>query len=139
MRIGITGTSSDMTPAQRAALEAILRELGATELHHGDCVGADADAHAVAVGLGITVVVHPPEDARKRAYCQATRVEPPKPYLDRNRAIVDATTVLVATPWEQTGEHLRSGAWATVRYARRRGRRVVIVRPDGARQDSGPA
>ena len=34
---------------------------------------------------------------------------------------------------EQEGERLRSGTWATVRYARKKGRRVIVVRPDGSR------
>lgn len=45
--------------------------------------------------------------------------------------IVDATAVLVACPKEEEGEELRSGTWATVRYARRRHRPVYVVRPSG--------
>ena len=46
-------------------------------------------------------------------------------------------TVLIAAPAEQEGERLRSGTWATVRYARRLGRRVVLVCPDGSLREDG--
>jgi predicted Rossmann fold nucleotide-binding protein DprA/Smf involved in DNA uptake len=39
--------------------------------------------------------------------------------------------VLVACPREEHGEETRSGTWSTVRYARRVGRPVIVVRPSG--------
>jgi predicted Rossmann fold nucleotide-binding protein DprA/Smf involved in DNA uptake len=57
-------------------------------------------------------------------------VHTPKAPLDRNRDIVDAAAVLIAAPKEMT-ETLRSGTWATVRYARKQGKQVWIVWPDG--------
>jgi hypothetical protein len=105
-RVGFTGTSRGMTEAQRGAAAA-LRELGdVAEAHHGDCVGADAEFHALCQNLGIPVVIHPPSDPKKRAHCQGGQVLPERPYLDRNRAIVDAGDVLLAAPAEQEGERL---------------------------------
>jgi hypothetical protein len=135
MRVGFTGTSRGMTEAQRLAVAAVLRGLTGVEAgHHGDCVGADAEFHALCAELHITVVIHPPADPKKRAWCQGSRLEPEKPHPDRNHDIVNATDILVAAPAEPAGERLRSGTWATVRYARKRGRPIVIVRPDGTRQ-----
>ena len=51
----------------------------------------------------------------------------PKPYLDRNRDIVDACEVLLATP--DGPERLRSGTWSTVRYARKIGKPVEVRLP----------
>jgi len=48
----------------------------------------------------------------------------PTPYLSRNRAIVDETEMLIATPAEFT-EQQRSGTWSTVRYARACGKKVA--------------
>jgi hypothetical protein len=56
---------------------------------------------------------------------------PAKPYLVRNHEIVDDSQVLIAAPKEFT-EQLRSGTWATIRYARKIGRTVRIVFPDGS-------
>lgn len=139
MRIGFTGTQSGMTSEQLQALRGVWASLHraghtATELHHGDCVGADAQAHAL-WSLGAPerpVVIHPPDVSFKRAWCSSARttVLRPAPYLTRNRAIVDATWVLCAAPRE-LDEALSSGTWSTVRYARRIERAVAIVRPDG--------
>jgi predicted Rossmann fold nucleotide-binding protein DprA/Smf involved in DNA uptake len=62
---------------------------------------------------------------------EGEEVAEPDEYLKRNRAIVDGSEILVATPKEEDGEALRSGTWATVRYARKMGRVIYIVRPSG--------
>ena len=73
-----------------------------------------------------------------RAHCQgAATSATPAPYLDRNRAIVDACDILYATP-ESMAEESRGGMWHTVRYARRVGKPVVIVWPDGTVGASHP-
>jgi len=136
-KIGFTGTSRGTSARQRQSLTfifEILREgkpSAALELHHGDCVGADAEAHTIALELGIAVVIHPPEDTKARAFCgDATASRDPKPYLVRNHAIVDETEFLIACPATYV-EHLRSGTWATYRYALRLGRRIILITPDG--------
>lgn len=135
-RTGFTGTRHGLTPPQRNAL---LSEIGVLHgwLHHGDCVGADAYAHALAVSFGLLVQIHPPIAPELRAWCRdADVVLEPAPHLVRNRAIVDATKLLIATPVSE--EVLRSGTWSTVRYARRIGRPVVLVMPDGSvRREDG--
>ncbi len=131
MDVGFTGTQQGMTDAQRATLRTWLVEHYPDSLHHGDCIGADAQAHALALEWGIPVTLHPPEDGSKRAFCVgAVNVAGLKPYLERNHDIVDYTGVLIATP-KGYSEERRSGTWATVRYARKMGRRVIIIHPDG--------
>lgn len=133
MILGFTGSRHPLPAAQRARLAlglGRLLEAGATDLHHGDCVGADATAHEPAVALGLRAVVHPPTQDSLRAWCQGDETREPLPYLQRNRAIVDACDVLIACPGGP--EVQRSGTWSTVRYARKVGQRVVIVMPDGS-------
>jgi hypothetical protein len=72
----------------------------AVTFHHGDCVGADEQAHVIARICGFFIVIHPPTDPRKRAWCTGDFVMTPAPYLDRNAAIVRSTVVLVAAPGE---------------------------------------
>jgi hypothetical protein len=130
LRIGFTGTQLGMTEAQRAALKAVLTERDATVLHHGDCIGADAQAHEIAVSMSCEIVIHPPIVEAKRAWKQAARTLRPTSYLARNKDIVRDTAMLVATPGEDT-EQIRSGTWLTVRFARRRGRPVWVILPNG--------
>lgn len=137
MIIGFTGTKRGMTQRQRATVRYLLAELQMTELHHGDCVGADAQAHQEALLRGAAVVVHPPADPKLRAYCSGFRVTvlEPREYLKRNGDIVDACEVLICAP-KQKAEQVRSGTWTTIRYAKKRGRvdekfRIITVWPDG--------
>lgn len=129
MRLGFTGTREGMTAAQTATLQNLMRgESG--EFHHGDCVGADEEAATIAKSAGLTIIVHPPTDARMRAYSQFGELRPAKPFLARNKAIVDECDTLIAAP-KEVAEQQRSGTWSTVRYARKLGRRIWVIRPDG--------
>ena len=131
MRMGFTGTRKGMTKVQLLIFTALLKKKRPKEFHHGDCKGADEQAHLVAALLDSRVVIHPPVNERMRAHCpDAHEVKEPRLYLERNHAIVDACDVLVATPGESR-EVTRSGTWATVRYARKLGRKIYIIYPDG--------
>ena len=135
MRIGFTGTRGGMSTHQRQAFRHLLELLTemeyTNELHHGDCLGADADAHNLALSAGVPIVIHPPHNPSLRAFCEGAREErDPMAYIERNHAIVDETTVLVACPLEER-ENVRSGTWATVRYARQKNRCIHIIYPNG--------
>jgi len=133
--IGFTGTRDGLTWHQQSTLDEILQLRGSV-FHHGDCVGADSDAHDVAWRYDKRIVIHPPSDDRLRAHRLTDHGEyrEPKPYLDRNRDIVDESDLLIACPRE-TSEQAKGGTWYTVRYARNQGKPVTIVWPDGTHQD----
>lgn len=136
MRIGFTGTQRGMTVAQQTVVRRLSRSLVVDEAHHGDCVGADADFDAIMRERGVPRHVHPPDDPKKRAFVRDFAVRyPTKPYLERNRAIVDDTDALIAAPKGATEEQ-RSGTWATIRYARNAGKAVTIVWPNGSIEQS---
>ena len=127
-RIGFTGTQKGLSPSQGKQVINILSlyiEKGA-EFHHGDCIGADAQAHEIARRLGYKIVIHPPDDPRKRAWCEGDEWKEEKPYLVRNENIVLNCTFLIACPKENQ-EVLRSGTWATIRKAKKRMRRVRTI------------
>lgn len=129
MVIGFTGTSNGMTSNQQQRVSGLLKELKPDLIRHGDCVGADTDFHQIATSLNIKTCIHPPDNDTKRSFCKSDSILPVKPYLDRNKDIVDMSDMLIATP-ETAKEALRSGTWSTVRYAKRAGKEVIICNPD---------
>lgn len=120
-----------MTPEQREACARTLFRLSPDELHHGDAIGRDSEAHELATNQDIRVVIHPPVNPSNRAFCEGSEVRAEFPYMLRNRAIVAETDLLLATPNGPEASAPRSGTWRTVRYARRMGRRIVIIYPSG--------
>lgn len=127
-KVGFTGTRQGLSEIQEVELRKMLDWLRPVEFHHGDCVGADADAQKILRSRCpySIVVVHPPKDLKARAFCPGHRVLKSKTYIERNHDIVDDTDVLIAAPLTDQ-EQVRSGTWATVRYAKRMGKQVIIL------------
>jgi len=137
--VGFTGTQSGMSSAQFEKVARIVKGLVHSHktiiIHHGDCIGADEDMHRIAAGQDFNIVIHPPVVAKKRAFCHnkwqgKATVLLEKPYIARNHDIVDASAILIATPKEKD-EEIRSGTWATIRYAKKKGVPVAIIYPNG--------
>ncbi len=132
MKVGFSGTRRGMTELQWRAFREELRTSFPSEFHHGDCIGADDEAATLVYEHRATckIVRHPPDNTQNRANNQCHRESrEPKPYLERNRAIVDETLHLIAAV--SGPEEVRSGTWSTVRYARKMGRKITIIWPDG--------
>lgn len=140
MKLGFTGTRAGMKPKQAATFSSWINKHKAAiaEFHHGDCVGSDVEA-AERVALQTKAAIHtrPGKVDAMRAHFDHPRatIYPAKDFMARNRDIVDATDVLLATPAE-LAETLRGGTWSTIRYARKSGKRVVIVNINGEINDS---
>jgi hypothetical protein len=129
MRVAFTGTRHGMNAAQVQQLRYVLalfchadRHVGRTpEFHYGThetaVLLADVQAASLAKDAGYTLVPH---HAR------------PGEELARDRQEADDCDVMVAAP-KSDKEQLRSGTWATVRYARARLKPVVML----SRGDSG--
>lgn len=132
MNIGFTGTQKGITKAQKQEI-LLLLDSHADIIHHGDCIGADAACHRAAGILNICIIIHPPKNMSKRAFCEGYKeIREPEDYLVRNQHIVNETNGLIATPGEYT-EQLRSGTWSTIRKGRKRNNYPIwIVFPDGS-------
>ncbi len=145
MHLGFTGTRKGLQQPQFIALGNALKTLVETFIeqdykhiswHHGDCVGADKMFHDLInyykffKNTTDLIHIHPPQEDRYRAYCKGNVMHEEKPYLARNRDIVDLSDGLVACP-DSKIELLRSGTWSTVRYARKQHGNIVIIYPDG--------
>lgn len=142
-----------MTDAQLSALIDVLSEelpyKGDWVAHHGDCVGADAQFHRLVRKYDDTaweaqypeccrsptphlviVVGHPPVNDALRAFCDFDALHDPRPFMERNRAIVEASDLMIAAPHE-AGEQPRGGTWGTIRIARSLGKPLALLLPDG--------
>lgn len=135
MDIGFTGTQRGLTAEQKSSLWMVLRvitEIGipVAPFHHGDCIGADQEAFELASMEGYVTHAHPCNIIGKRAWTHSRYVEKELPPLERNQVIVDRSDILIACP-SGKGEILRSGTWATVRRAQKKGIPIIFVYPDG--------
>lgn len=138
--VGFTGSRSDyQNKVQTRVLENLLSNLCCRaqcfedmQLSHGDCVGWDEVCHKIASKLHLRITIHPPTNPSQRAFCRnAYKTTKSKPYLERNRDIVDTRRYLVAVS-STMKEEWRSGTWSTVRYARKQNKPIFIILPDGA-------
>lgn len=131
-KVGFTSTRHGLTDHQHTTLAALLRSFlrEGIEFHHGQCRGGDAEGARLAKVMGYRIVSHPPKNPTLRSTVAADEVRPPEDYLVRNRLVVDEVDVLVAAPFEAS-EVLRSGSWATIRYARRRWpeKLLIVLKP----------
>ena len=131
--LGFSGTQVGMTTPQGAELYHLLAERQGDygqelEFHHGQCIGADEQALRMAKHLGIWTVSHPPLNQVKMSLETSDLTLPAKDYLDRNWSIVLASQEMVFCPKEMA-EVLRSGTWATYRYAKKLGRSYTVISP----------
>lgn len=136
IRVGFTGTHHGMSWPQYTTWWNLVLPWKPITFEHGDCVGADSQSHyAVFYCLPDTKIrVHPPEKPEHKANCllrPGDEVLSPASHLKRNRNIVEATTIMTATPPSMV-ELERGGTWYTIRYARKLNRPLVIVFPDGS-------
>lgn len=129
--IGFTGTRKGMTDAQQGTLISYLDSLRIYQIHHGGCRGADIQVHRIAFALRIRRIIHPPiNQCCVGYYGDAELILPSKSFIERDHDIVDACDLLIAAPAGK--EVLRSGTWATVRYARSISKPIIIIYPDGS-------
>jgi hypothetical protein len=140
MILGTTGSQFGATQVQAAMLASVVRHPSVEVVHHGDCIGVDEFVHLTALDAGKHIVVHPPLDERRRAFCGIrigletyegqVVILPEKDFIPRDDDIVDACVSLVAAP-ATMAEQLRSGTWTTIRHALKAGKPVKIIYPDG--------
>ncbi len=106
---------------------------GVEEVHRANDGWGDADFDRIFRWMTPTprVVIHEmPKPGQPVA-------DPPiSPAHNRNRQIVDSCNLLVACPPVEV-EELRSRTWVAVRYARRVGKMVIIILPDGTMEVGG--
>ncbi len=132
MIVGFTGTRHGLDLAQKTSLHLWLENNRIETFHHGAQVGADSEAVlllATWIRHRPVIIAHPGPSSCRRAINNSRVVMAEKPYLARNLDIARECQILLACPMGP--EEVRSGTWATIRYARTLRRQVIIFWPDG--------
>lgn len=129
--IGFTGTREGMTQIQYQTVKRLVQTQGMSIFHLGDCLGADKEMLDIVRYYGRRAIGHPPDNPKLRYFGVYDFAHPPRPYLLRNRDIVDASESLIAAPATLTERYRGSGTWSTIRYARAQGIPVTIVYRNG--------
>ena len=128
-KIGFTGTRSGMTKNQVLSFKDLIKAKEFGEFHHGMCIGSDEQAHDIIKNGKRRIIGHPPTYKKYMAECDCDIIKTPNAYLARNKHIVDATEILIATP--ESKEVVHSGTWSTVRYARKKNKKIYIIHRSG--------
>lgn len=135
---GFTGTRKGMTEPQRAIFREALRwkmlffPADGNFLFHGCCIGSDVEANDIAAELGYKTIGLPgPDGSSTRRECALWMQRPAKPFLERDRDIVDESHHIFATPAEMVMMP-QGGTWYTIRYALKRKKNLTIILPDGS-------
>lgn len=138
MKIGFTGTQKGMTNRQKLALMSYLynNDIDVDEAHHGGCIGADAEFQELMTVIygPYAIHIHPPENKSKvddpgnYFRVPGNQIYQPRPYLVRNKDIVNSVDIMFAAPGQKK-EILRSGTWSTIRYTRKIGKELVVIYP----------
>lgn len=148
MVIATTGTQQGMTNWQKQEFANRLSELKCTELINGGCIGSDEEHFIIALSLGIDTFTFYPSNlkGKQNQFVKAipniamwnqievmgktinVRKMEEAPALERNKTIVDLCSKLLATPKEHS-HTLRSGTWATIRYAWKKKKDHIVIPP----------
>lgn len=137
MILGVTGSRFGWKPQQSNWVPSIFDLWTITEMHHGDCVGVDAEMHHQCKIRNIPIVIHPPQKEELRAFCEGYKLMlVAKSHFARNRDIVDFSELILAIPSHMNRKS--GGTWYTANYAINKEKRLIILLPTGAVETYGP-
>lgn len=135
MILGFTGTREGMTNPQREAVAEFLRKHRPSEVHAGDCLGADSeflDAALIYNGnFPPRTHGHPCDIKKWRAHREYDVLHPVKSAAERNQDIVDVSDELLAAPLAFQRQ-VRSGTWQTISMAVKAKKQITLAWPDGS-------
>lgn len=131
-RVGFSGTRLGMTDAQIRGVRRLLSswvQFNPTFIH-GACIGADEQALEIAKELNFRTIAYPSNIEKYRTKVSSDEEFHPMPPLSRNVLIATSCDILIATP-KESAPIIRSGTWATIRYANGRNKPIIIIYPEG--------
>lgn len=142
MILGFSGTRMGMTAAQEYVVADFIRARAGqiSEVHHGCCVGADAEFHAlIRRHTSAKIIGHPPiseyqlhikslVDYTSMADCD--QLYQPADYLVRDDSILAVSEYMLFTPRTREPQQRGSGTWYCIRHWGEEPR--TIVYPTGS-------
>lgn len=136
MITGCTASRDGLTDAQWDRVDEMIWKLDSSELHQGCCDGGDEEITEIAHAHGFKIIGHPPNNDKHlsaKAVELSDELWTPKPYLERNRNIVDECDVLIACPATSSmPDSLKGqGTWSTVAYALKQEKPMLVILPTG--------
>jgi hypothetical protein len=147
MILAFSGSRRGMTRRQKRMLLELLDEFLPVHVRHGAAIGADAEFHALCLHNDVPLIEVFPSDIPRQSMSVidepptgTLKVHPPRDPLFRNRHIVTGADLLIACP-SVSVEVLRSGTWATIRYADSINVKTIVIKPqdDGVQTDGSLA
>lgn len=135
MKLGITGTRNGMTEPQVESFLQFLRDNPKfTMLLHGSCRGVDVRSAQLFRSVNpkgfITALPGPEDDPNREVSGVDDAALPGNSHFARNRDIVNECDSLVVIPMDMERQD-RGGTWYTEGFARKIGKPVTIIWPDG--------
>lgn len=138
IEIGFTGSQRGLAERQNARLFSIVQKLKENEMigriRHGGCKGGDTSFHLMIPPQYTNKILIHPGDVNQFEFWNnldgSFKVFEPRPYLERNKDIVNPSKLMLVCP-DGYIEKVRSGTWATYRYAKKQGKKIIIIYPDG--------
>jgi hypothetical protein len=131
IKIGFTGTRSGMSKKQeKETLEILDKHNDNIDVTiHGGCVGADMDFHTLCEAYVRWVYPghfnnRPFDTTYRGEYEDADFIADSETHFKRNRAIVDDSDLMIATPYNN---NQKGGTWYTINYAKKVGKKVIIL------------
>ena len=131
MIVGFTGTRKGMSEKQIKLVTEFLKKEGSkiSKILHGGCIGADMDFHNLCKEYKREVypghsTYNKKDNSFKGDYEDADIIHQSKPYLERNKDIVDNCDILIATPLINSS---KGGTWYTINYAEKNNKLTIIL------------
>ncbi len=130
LKIGFTGTRHGMSNVQKKEFKKLICSKNFKEFHHGMCEGSDEQAHHIVEAVSETKIIgHPPKAMKTAVSVSCDKIMEADTFPKRNKDIVDSTDYLIATP--DAKERGGSGTWKTIRYARKKKKRIYVIHKNG--------
>lgn len=127
--LGMTGTRNGMNKFQALNAFKLIKFFDPNELHHGAAIGADAQCHEITMLLNIRAIAHRPSKTEFMAPCKGAINRSPKPYLVRDRDIVNESKLMLSFPKEEWTGYNKGGTAYTTKYSLDREVPIIIITP----------